>query len=159
MINLTQNKKTIVDMDIYHKLSKFKWYAVKKSKTYYAYAHPNNNEDPIAMHRLILGVPKGKIVDHRDHNGLNNQISNLRICSHSENKANTKNYINNTSGYKGVIWDKDRNKWAARIKFMGKLINLGRFELKENAIMEYRKKAKELFGNFAFQQSLQQGGI
>ena len=147
-IKLTQGKQATVDVCNLKKLSKFKWCAVKKSKTYYAYTSFKNNKTPIAMHRFILNAPKDKIVDHKDGNGLNNQTSNIRLCTHSQNKMNIPNYKNNTSGFRGVVWDKRRNEWLARIKLMGKHINLGRFDSKEEAIKCRRKKAKELFGEF-----------
>jgi len=156
IINLNKNKQAIVDKDIYFGLLKHKWFFDKKGKT--GYAATTRNGKILYMHRLILGEPENKIIDHIDHNGLNNQNSNLRICTHSENKANALVYRNNTSGYKGVCWDKNRNKWMAKIKYMGRLIYIGRFDSKEKAAEMYLKKAKELFGEFAFQESLLQGG-
>lgn len=145
-ISLTQGQEAIVDEDIYPQLLKFKWCADKKCKTYYA--STNKNGKQIYMHRLILGNPKGMIVDHINHNGLDNRMSNIRICSHSQNKMNIENYGNNTSGHRGVCWDKSRNKWRVGIKFMNKLLNLGRFNTKKEAIQSYQNKARELFGEF-----------
>lgn len=63
-------------------------------------------------------------------------------------KLTSKMPRNNTSGVKGVTWDKTRNKWVAQIQFRKKNYHLGRFEKKEDAI-ESRKIAEEkIFGEF-----------
>jgi len=156
VINLDNGKFALVDEEDFIKLNKLKWYAVKRDKTDYTYAHPKKFDNPIAMHRFIMNPPEDKIIDHKDGNGLNNQKNNLRICSHSQNKINILNYKNNTSGFTGVIFDKERKKWIARIKIEGKTINLGRFNSKEEAIKIRHNKSIELFGDFT--PSIKTGG-
>ena len=102
----------------------------------------------IYMHRIIMEVKAGQIVDHVNGNGLDNRKQNLRVCSSQQNSFNCRTN-NKSSGFKGVTWDKTRKIWAAKITHNYKTINLGRFKSKEEAARRYDLKAKELFGVFA----------
>ena len=145
-IQLTQNKQTVVDDTDYVWLSQWKWYYDN-----HGYAITNDystgKHKHIRMHRLITNAPKGMDVDHVDMNKLNNTRGNLRICNRSENMCNTKLKSSNTSGIKGVTWDKTCNKWMAGIMVNYKRINLGRFsdinkaqEAYEQAAIKYHKE-------------------
>lgn len=101
------------------------------------------------MHRLIMGAPKGKEVDHIDGNGLNNQKSNLRICDRFQNTQNCIPRKNTTSKYRGVSWGSRENKWKAQISAFNKSHYIGCFSLETKAAEAYNKKAMELFGEFA----------
>jgi flagellar basal body rod protein FlgC len=101
------------------------------------------------MHRLIMNTPDGMDTDHINSNGLDNRRQNLRICTHAENLANRKKQISNTSGYKGVSWDKSCKKWAANISICGKYKKLGRFTDLVEAARAYDAAAKEVYGEFA----------
>lgn len=105
------------------------------------------------VHRLVaiafIPNPDNKpIVDHIDNNPLNNNLSNLRWASNSENNFNQKLSKNNTSGFKGVRWNKRNQRWIAIIKHNRKTIHLGSFVNKEDAIIARAKKAQELFGEY-----------
>lgn len=107
----------------------------------------------IAIHRLVasaflLNVESKCCIDHQDGNKLNNKLENLRYASSSENNMNRKISSRNTSNVKGVGWCKENNNWRARITINGKLIYLGSFENKTDAI-EVRKNAfLKYFGEF-----------
>jgi hypothetical protein len=104
------------------------------------------------MHRVIaarMGLDLSEIIDHMDGNGLNNSRSNLRAATNAQNLQNRGKQKNNTSGIKGVSWDKARSKWAAEIRSQGKRYHLGRFDTKEEAAEAYRKAAKKLHKEFA----------
>lgn len=86
-------------------------------------------------------------IDHKDTNGTNNSINNLRRATRSQNSANTKPRKNTLSGAKGVTKAKD--KWLARIKVNGKQIRLGLFNTVEEAAAAYTEAAQRHFGEFA----------
>lgn len=103
------------------------------------------------MSRFILRASRNLEVDHIDGNRLNNQRSNLRLCNSSQNKCNRGPRKDNTSGYKGVSWHKQRNKWTARIRIpYGKYISLGLFDDIKDAVTSYNEAAKKYHKEFAF---------
>jgi hypothetical protein len=89
------------------------------------------------------------IIDHRDGNPLNNRWSNLRLASHANNAANRPRLRNNTSGFKGVSFDRRRGKWIAQITKQGRRYFIGRYATAEEAHAAYVAKARVLFGEFA----------
>ena len=92
----------------------------------------------------------GKGIDHRDMNGLNNQRSNLRFCTLSQNAMNRRKRENTSSIYKGVYFNNQRGKkWKAQIRINGKQIHLGLFDFEVDAARAYNMKAIELFCEFA----------
>ena len=103
----------------------------------------------VYLARYIMNPPKDMIVDHIDRNQYNNQRSNLRIGTRSQNQQNRAKQGNNTSGYKGVYWSPPSRKWFSMIGLAGKNIYLGLFECKHEAAMKYNQKAVELHGEFA----------
>lgn len=88
-------------------------------------------------------------IDHIDRNPTNNKLTNLREASHQENKFNRTKYSTNTSGFKGVVWVKDKKKWRAGICLNSKFIFIGYFSSPEEASKAYEVKASELFGKFS----------
>lgn len=82
-------------------------------------------------------------IDHRDNDKTNNAISNLRLCSRSQNQCNMPIRSNNTSGFKGVSWSKQKNKWRAKCILNGVEYNGGFFddiESANNAAIDIRRK-------------------
>ena len=151
-IQLTQGKSAIVDDCDFEWLSKHKWCAVKGRNTFYAITSIKNTVTKkwhnMRMHRLILNAPQSMDVDHRDHDGLKNIRSNIRLCTRSQNTSNMLPRKNKTSQYKGV--SRHKNKWIAQIDCNGKHIHLGSFPNELDAARRYDVKAKELFGEFAY---------
>jgi hypothetical protein len=152
MIPLTQGKFALVDDEDFEYLNQFKWCADKIGIKWYCGRNIviGTNKKFIRMHRIILGleIGDGKHTDHIDGNGLNNQRSNLRICTNAENRYNQKKK-QGSSIYKCVSWNKKTMKWISKITFKGKQIYLGSFNIEEDAAKAYDKKAMELFGEFA----------
>lgn len=102
-------------------------------------------------HRLAWLYVYGEFVDCIDHKNLDradNRISNLRNSTMSQNVANAKIRSNNTSGMKGVSWNKNRRKWRAYISFNNKRIELGMFNLKDDAAKAYAKASKRIHKEF-----------
>ena len=91
--------------------------------------------------------PAGQ-VDHIDTNRSNNRWDNLRTATPSQNQWNRGAQRNNTSGYRGVSYDKARRKWAAQIKVNGRLRKLGRFPTARKASAAYEAEAKRIHGEF-----------
>ena len=150
-IPLTQGLYVLVDDEDFEYLNQWNWYAHKQGNTYYAKRTTGKDYKVIIvhMHRVISNVPTNKIVDHVDGNGLNNQKDNLRVCNKAQNGMNRPKQNNNTSGYKGVGWDKSRNKWKAQITLDGKNRLIGRFENLQDAARAYNNEAVKLHGEFA----------
>jgi len=146
-IPLTKGKVAIVDAADYEWLSKYKWHAVRCGQRFYAYR--SRNKRSISMHRIIMGEPKGMVVDHIDGNALNNRRSNLRVCRVSENVYNCRGR-KGSSRYKGVCRLKKLNKWKAEVMLNGRHIHIGCFDDEMEAAKAYDKKAVELFGEFAY---------
>src|ERR1700674_5840776 len=89
------------------------------------------------MHRLVIGVtnPAIQVDHHPDFNGLNNQRSNLRIATQTDNARNHRIRRDNSSGFKGVCWSKRSGKWKAQISINGKRVGLGYFVDKHAAVL------------------------
>jgi hypothetical protein len=105
------------------------------------------------IHRLValafIQKPENKpFVDHINNNTLDNRIENLRWATVQENTFNSKICKNNTSGVKGVSYNKRDKKWVASIKINGKKSHLGSFDNKEEAIKARLKKSIEIQGTF-----------
>ena len=110
------------------------------------------NYNSYRAHRLIFLMHKGylpKTIDHINGDKLDNRIENLRAATVGQNQHNRKTNANNTSGYKGVSWNKAQKKWTARITLERKIIHLGYFANVEEAAEVVRKAREELHGSFA----------
>jgi hypothetical protein len=92
--------------------------------------------------------PKARL-DHVNCVPLDNRIANLRLCDQSQNSANARRGSNNTSGFKGVTWDKKTKRWRAQITVNRRSIKLGRFPSPEDAHAAYVAAAEIHFGEFA----------
>ncbi len=141
-IPLTQGKVAMVDDEEFVRLSKSKWY-------WDGHYVVRGRNPTIRMHREILKPPSGMNIDHRDHNGLNNQKSNLRFCTTAQNMANSIKHRGCSSKYKGVCWDKQGRRWIAYIMFNYQQIHLGCFDFEEQAAHAYDTAARKYFGEFA----------
>ena len=155
-IPLTRGQYAIVDPERYAELAKHKWhvswsrggiYAVRLVK---AEKGSKVRQKVVSMHRVIIGPGEGKIVDHINHNGLDNRIANLRIATMRQNNWNArKRRCNCSSKYKGVHRLKSKKKWRARITFNGRSILIGDFDTEKEAGMAYDGMARQLFGDYA----------
>ncbi len=124
----------------FHKAKK-RWITTFKGQLYYSYR---------VVYYLRTGIdPKGAYIDHATHKAHTNE--DLRLANSTDNLANTRIRCDNTSGFKGVVFDKKRKlPWRARLTFKGAEIHLGRFKTKEEAARAYNDAALEHFGEFAY---------
>lgn len=102
-------------------------------------------------HRIIFYVANGylpAVVDHKNGIEFGDGIDNLQEATQQENVRKQKKKRNSASGKRGVIFDKRRNNYQARIVVDGKQIFLGSYDTPEKASEVYNEKAKELFGDF-----------
>ena len=113
----------------------------------------DNKKHAKFVHQLVAlafipNLDNKKTVDHIDNDKINNNINNLRWATKNEQQMNTRIAKNNTTGVKGVLWNKSNNKWKAVITMNGKKIHLGYFVNKEDAINIRVQKAKDEFGEY-----------
>lgn len=159
MIPLSQGKYALVDQSDYAALARHRWCATKSAswynktgksdnrKTFYAVRTENGRG--IRMHRRIMGAKPGQVVDHINHNGLDNRRCNLRLCSQAKNALNRRGQRGRSSRYKGVSYHRHSAKWQAGITYEGKYHFLGQFDSETAAARAYNKKARRLCGEFA----------
>jgi hypothetical protein len=125
----------------------------KKNGYYFVNLCKDNCTKNMYLHRLIINAfcdnPENKkSVDHIDNNRTNNNLNNLHFCTNQENQHNRKLNSDNTSGVKGVYFNKNAKKWHAQIVMDGIKIHLGFFDNIEDAKQARIKKANEAFGIF-----------
>ena len=104
----------------------------------------------IRMHMLIMNSNGEQDVDHINHIPYDNRKKNLRVIDHYKNITHSKEYSNNTSGRKGVCFDKSRNKWMASITFNKKTTHLGRFETFEEAVKAREEAEHTIHGIYHY---------
>lgn len=155
-IQLANGKgSTIIDADFVP--PSMKWYITRGPRTAYAQRtdYTNGKRRGVLLHREvmaeILGRPlePGEEVDHINGNGLDNRRSNLRLATRSENGRNSRTRSDNTSGFKGVFWDKAAQKWRARIVVDGRRLYLGYYTDLVAAARMYDAAALAYHGAFA----------
>ena len=152
-IPLTQGKYAIVDPEDFERLNKHKWHANKAKNTYYAIRRVHiarNKWKHIKMHREILDPPDHLFVDHINHHGYDNRKANLRTATCRQNSYNRIHFRKNPSSkYKGVSWNRHKNKWSVQIRYDGKSKFIGFFDNETEAAKAYDKEAKKHHGEFA----------
>lgn len=149
----------VVDEDLYEEFSKYKWRADFIKDKLKRVCRDRNKKDPagktkIFLHQAVVtSVPVGMVIDHINHDTLDNRKANLRVCTVRENAMNRRPNKNNRTAYKGVTMVKRANgkiSYMARIRDKGVSIHIGMFDTAEKAARAYNKKATELFGKYAY---------
>lgn len=153
IIPLTKGYESLIDDEDFEKVSKFKWHIFITRGKHNVYAvftdHSKSGDKTIRMHRMILNAKKNDQVDHIDGNGLNNQKFNLRICTNSQNQANKSFNKNNSTGFKGVTYRENEDRYIAQITYNRKNYYLGIYKSPISAARAYNRAAKKYFKEFS----------
>jgi hypothetical protein len=109
---------------------------------------------PYRAHRVIWEmhygpIPEGMQIDHINMVRSDNRLCNLRLANNAQNNSNRGLQSNNTSGHKGVAWDRSRGKWAAQIMVGQKNIHLGRYDSIDEAVAVRQRATETRHGQFA----------
>lgn len=149
-VPLTKGYETVIDAADVPLVEGVSWtlHASRDGSLYAYRKSPSPEKRTLWMHRVLMNAEEGVETDHRDRNGLNNRRSNLRAATSSQNKCNQKRRSDNTSGFRGVVWDKQAKRWYAYIKLNGKRKLLGRFRSPEEAHAAYCVASAEVHGEF-----------
>lgn len=144
---LSNGKKVLVDAEDYEKVIAIDWkYQLHKGKEYVRVQRWVEGKNVTTyLHSFLMN---GRMVDHINGNGLDCRKQNMRVCSKKQNNMNRSKAKNNTSGYKGAYWRKDRSTWQSRISVEGKNVHLGYFPNSEDAARAYDKAARSYYGEF-----------
>ena len=144
-IHVTQRNETkhvvLMDLEDFERINDLRNFTVcvqfdKGTNSFYAFYHDENNKSK-KLHRLIMSTPKGLMVDHINHQTLDNRRCNLRNVTTRENLSNQKRKSEMSSRYVGVSWYKRDEKWCAKIRINGKKKHLGLFVEEIDAAISY----------------------
>ena len=142
----------ILDNEDYERVKLKKWLINGEG---YVCTWINKGTKILRLHNYILNhtPSKNSMIDHINHNKLDNRKDNLRIVTHQQNMWNRQKNINKTiSKYKGVSYIKQEHRikrWVAYLFLNKKRITIGRFLTEKEAALAYDNKAKEIFGEYA----------
>lgn len=146
----------IVDDEDFDLVNTYKWQSEAHGRGFRVFRErkikdPKDFPKKIFLHRFILKAKKGQIIDHIDGNALNNQRSNLRLCTHSQNTMNGPSRIGSSSRFLGVSKRIFKNsvKWKAQIQHNGKNHHIGVYENETEAALVYNVAASFAFREFA----------
>lgn len=145
----SNEKSYYVDLDDFNKIKDYTWYVNKDN--YVVCLNEN-----IYMHNLILPCKNGHMPDHI-HGRLSrndNRKYNLRIVTNAQNCHNRDKGKNNTSGFIGVYYRKDRGKYGVSIGVDDKKLNIGMFDDFTEAVKARILSEIEYYGEYMYKPHL-----
>lgn len=152
LVTLTRGMYAKVDREDYEIVSQYKWYATPGKITWYAKTSAWDNtvgrSRSISMHRLLLDAQPGQLVDHANHDGLDNRRANIRLATNSQNTANSSKK-RKAARYRGLGFNNRLRRWQVYVEKDGYCHYCGSYKNDEEAAKAYDQKAVELFGEFA----------
>ncbi len=159
-LKLENGEKVKIDTQDFDSARKHKWYMIQQRNSGKRQAVTNlktdNGYKQVTLGRFIMKPPKGKFVyPRRSREILDYRRENLIICSMKERQIMLpKRKSTCSSPFKGVAWEKSRKKWRAHIDIKGQTRTIGYFEDEKQAALAYNKKAKDLYGDIAYQNNV-----
>lgn len=152
VVFLTQGTRCIVDTDEWKNLKDFSWYAGGHKHRRYVTSQKTvaGKRTVYYMHRMITGCPDGLMVDHINHDTLDNRKQNLRVCTNQENQFNKKAKVTAKTNYKGVYFFRRTSRWYAQICLNGKNKHLGYYKTELEAAVAYNNAANRHYGAFSY---------
>lgn len=142
-----KNKVAFIDDEDEAKVCQLNWCLNNRGYATASLRQGYRTGEITSMHELVFNRNvEGYYINHKDGNKLNNQKANLELVSLSVNQALKRKQKNNTSGYIGVSWAKNKG-WLAYVKHNRKSYYLGYHSSAEVAAKIRDAKAKELFGS------------
>lgn len=137
-IKANVNGTFTADLDMKDFIKNHKLYKHKDGYACYKFKDENGKLKNMRFHRYVMGVHLEKenqsIIDHIDRNKSNNRRKNLRIATPKDNIVNRGMLTTNTSGHKGISWDKRKDKWEAYIHKNNRKISLGMYSDFDKAV-------------------------
>lgn len=143
--NCKVKARIVIDASDVDLCKQYKW-CLNKKQTVLTNVTVNGKRKSIYLYRLLMGVadsPHTVQVDHISRDRLDNRKANLRICSPNQNSCNSKLRSTNTTGYRGVVFRKDTEKYQAQIWHKNKRISLGCYDTALEAAQIYNEAAEK----------------
>lgn len=158
IIKTTNNKEVLVDDEDYPYLNRFSWTASNKGfdgpKLHVQMCKQRNNKyTGIAMHELVIDLVNADAVGFKNGNPLDNRKENLFATdkAHMMQMSMKRRMKNASSKYKGLTWRKHKKYWEVRITKDFVVHYIGKFKSERQAALAYNARAKELYGEYAYQ--------
>ena len=136
----------IFDKSDYEKIKNNRWFLSGG----YPATHLRGTGKIQRLHRFLTDCPFDKVVDHVNHNRLDNRRENLRVCTSLENNKNLGVRRGTETGHTGIALTANKKRWTARICNNGTHHYLGTYDTLEEAIKARKEAEKKYYGDFAY---------